>query len=107
MEFAWFTSVHGIAGATLIAVEILKRGLGNVSIAMRVPTWLYAVLVSAALTYASYAYGYLTDQGTVFELVARAVISAAEASGFWTWYSQLGAPIGDSAPAQAARSPRF
>jgi hypothetical protein len=107
MEFAWFTSVHGIAGATLIAVEILKRALGNVSIAMRVPTWVYAVLVAAALTHASYALGWLTDQGTVIELVMRAVMSAAEASGFWTWYRQPGAQIGDSAPAQAARSPRF
>lgn len=103
MDFAWYTSIAGIIAATLIIVEILKRALGNVSVAMQVPTWVYAVTVAALLTYASKASGLLTDEGNVFALLMQAVMLAASASGFWSWLRQPGDQIGNSEPAQRAR----
>jgi hypothetical protein len=103
MDFMWYGSIAGIIGATLIGVEILKRALGNVSVVMAVPTWVYAVALASALTYASKSAGLLQDDGNLFELLMQAVMLAASASGFWSWLRQPGDQIGNSEPAQRAR----
>jgi hypothetical protein len=80
----WYGTQAGIIGATGIVVSVLKRILGNVSYANALPTWLYAVVVSAALTYLSVrVWG--TMPGDLWPLVSQSVLSAGASSGFYEW----------------------
>ena len=100
----WYRSVVGIIAATGLIVQILKRLVGNVPGLMKVPTWTYAAVVAVALTFASRYFGYLSDEGTLLDLLMLAGLSAASASGFWSWFSNGSAQIGDSATAVKART---
>lgn len=102
MDAQWYGSIAGIVAGTLIIVEVLKRAIGNVAVLKGVPTWIYAVVVAVALTYASRAAGYLADQGSTLDVLMSALMLAASASGFWTWLRQPNDPIKDSEPARNA-----
>jgi len=105
MDVTWYYStMAGIIATTLLGVEVLKRALGNVSVVMAVPTWIYSVILATGLTAVSKFYGLLQDEGNMLTLVLQAVMLAASASGFWTWLRQPNDQIGNSAPAQAARA---
>lgn len=105
MDVTWYyTTNAGIAATTLLGVEVLKRALGNVSVVMSVPTWVYSVVLAMTLTAVSKSYDLLQDEGSMLTLVLQSVMLAASASGFWTWLRSPGDQIGNSAPAQAARA---
>lgn len=86
----WYQSIGGIIAATLIIVQILKRLIGGISFFGRWPTWCYSVLVALVLTFAASYAGVLTlaDNETLFDKISMAVVGAAMASGFWSWFSQ-------------------
>ena len=103
MDLLTFSSLSGIVASTMVAVEIIKRLLGNVPRLRRLPTWIYAVLVSAGLTAASAAAGWLTEPGPWYAVALKAVGLAATASGFWTWLREPGDQLQDSDRAMAAK----
>lgn len=97
MDFtSWYTSVAGIVVATSLGVGVLKRALGNVPYANTIPTWIYAVAVSALLTF-------LTNQvwgtlpGDLWQNIMQATGMAAMASGFYEWYQAPSKPLATSA----------
>jgi len=100
--FEWYGSVAGIVVATVLLVEILKRTLGNQPWFGRVPTWLYAIVVSAVLT-ATARYGLHTLAGDWLPLFNQAVLSAAVASGFKEWISNGTKPLSASTAARTQR----
>ena len=97
----WYSSVGGVVAFTLVLVGILKRLLGRVSGAKDVPTWIYAVGVSALLTYLAHLWG--TLEGTLATLMMQAVLSAASASGLYEWYHNSTKPLSASAASAASR----
>lgn len=92
----WYTSVAGVVAATMLAVTILKRALGNVPYANTVPTWIYAVAVSGGLTYLTNAVWH-TLPGTLWQNMMQAVGMAAAASGFYEWLQTPTKPLAASA----------
>lgn len=101
MELSSLSSFVGIIAATMVAVEVLKKAVGNRAWFRAVPTWAYACAVSAALTAGAYYLGILDEPGAWYEVVLKAVGLAATASGFWTWLRAPNDQIQDSARAQA------
>jgi hypothetical protein len=82
--FEWYTSSTGIILATGLGVTVLKRLLGNVAKLNAVPTWIYAIVLSGALTFlANRVWG--TLPGELWPLLAQIVLQAAAASGFYEW----------------------
>lgn len=102
MDTLWYTSTGGIVAATIILVEILKRFAGNWPWFGRVPTWLYAVAMSAGLTVAANLWWH-TLTGDVYELVTQVIVAAALASGFKEWSSNATKPLSASTSARTAR----
>ena len=98
----WYSSIAGIVAFTIILVEIAKRSLGSVPWLSQVPTWFYAVLISAGLTAITHIW-LGTLQGTDIELFSQAIDSAAIASGIKEWAGNLNKPL---AASTAARTPR-
>jgi hypothetical protein len=96
MEFTWYTSIAGIVAATIFSVTVLKRALGNVPYANTVPTWLYAVAVSAVLTVLT-NYTWHTLPGALGENLMQAVMLAGTASGFYEWLQAPTKPLAASA----------
>lgn len=97
----WYRSIAGIVAATLIAVQVLKKALGRVPVAKEVPTWIYAVLVASLATYASSYFGVLdAGEDTLLASISKAVVGAAVASGFWSWFSEPGDKLKESTLAQ-------
>jgi hypothetical protein len=97
MDFTnWYTSVTGVVAATILAVTILKRALGNVPYANTVPTWLYAVAISAGLT-ALTNYVWHTLPGNLWQNMMQAVMMAGTASGFYEWVQSPDKPLAASA----------
>jgi hypothetical protein len=103
VDLQQFGSVGGIVAATMIAVEILKRAIGNRPWFRVVPTWVYAVVVATVLTVGSVQFGLMLDAGVWYVLVAKAIGLAATASGFWTWLREPNDQIRDSDAAIARR----
>lgn len=84
----WYYTTTGIAGATIVVVSGLKRILGNVDGANKVPTWLYAVAVSCGLTaLAAYGLKTLTVEVSAVDLFWQAAMSAASATGAYEWFN--------------------
>lgn len=82
--FEWYSSVTGVVAATILGVSILKRALANVNGLNGVPTWLYAVVMSAVLTFlTNRVWG--TLPGELWQLMVQVVMMAAAASGFYEW----------------------
>ncbi len=97
MDFTnWYTSVAGVVMATIFLVTVLKRLLGNVPYANTVPTWLYAVAVSATLT-ALTNYVWHTLPGDLWQNMMQAVFMAGSASGFYEWMQTPTKPLAASA----------
>lgn len=97
-ERPFYYSTTGIAGATLIIVSGLKRALGNVDGANRVPTWIYACAVSVALTaLAAYGLKTLTVETSAIDLLYQAAMSAAISSGAYEWFNNGGKTLKMSA----------
>jgi hypothetical protein len=92
----WYTSVLGIVAFTAILVTVLKRLLGNVPYMNTVPTWVYAVAVSAMLTYLANAIWH-TLPGELWQTMMQAVGLAAMSSGFYEWLNNAGKPLAASA----------
>ena len=92
----WYTSIVGIVAATALIVTVLKRLLGNVAYANTVPTWIYAVIVSAGLTYLTNAVWH-TLPGELWQTMMQAVGLAAMASGFYEWLNNAGKPLAAAA----------
>lgn len=80
----WYSTVAGVVAATLLGVSILKRALGNVSGINQVPTWMFAVAVSALLTFLTNRV-WKTLPGELWQLMMQSVFMAAAASGFYEW----------------------
>jgi hypothetical protein len=92
----WYATTAGIAAATGVGVSLLKRLLGNVDGAKAIPTWLYAVMVSMALT--AFAYYVLhTLEGEPLKLLWNSIVSASVASGFYEWLNNSTKPLSASA----------
>ena len=102
MDFNWYSSIVGIVTFTIVLVEVIKRGLGNVPFLAHIPTWLYATLVSAALTFITHVW-FGTLQGNDLELFSQAIGSAAIASGIKEWISNVNKPLSASAAARTQR----
>ena len=102
MDFNWYSSIAGIVALTIILVEVVKRSLGNVAWLSQVPTWLYAVLISAGLTAVTHIW-LGTLQGTDIDLFSQAIGSAAIASGIKEWISNVNKPLSASAAARTQR----
>lgn len=102
MDLTWYTSIGGIVAATIVLVEILKRFLGNTPFIMKVPTWVYAVIIAVVLTEVAHA-GFNTLPGDDLPLLMQAVMLAAVASGFREWVGNVNKPLSASAAARTAR----
>ena len=102
MDFNWYSSIAGIVAFTIILVEIAKRSLGSVPWLSQVPTWLYAVLISAGLTAITHIW-LGTLQGTDLDLFSQAIGSAAIASGIKEWMSNINKPLAASTAARTQR----
>ena len=102
MNFNWYSSIAGIVALTIILVEVVKRSLGNVVWLSQVPTWLYAVLISAGLTAITHIW-LGTLQGTDLDLFSQAVGSAAIASGVKEWSGNINKPLAASSAARTQR----
>ena len=89
------STVGAICSATVMAVQVVKRALGDVPWARRVPTWCYSVLVAAGLTLFA-RFGLHSIDGDPAEIVWQAVKQAAMASGFYTWYAKHDDPLHQS-----------
>jgi len=96
MDFNWYTSVTGVVAVTIGAVTLLKRAFGNVPYVNTVPTWVYAVVISAGLTGVT-NYLWHTLPGDLWQNVMQAVMMAASASGFYEWLKEPGKPLAASA----------
>jgi hypothetical protein len=97
MDFTtWYTSVAGVVMVTILAVSVLKRAFGNVAYVNTVPTWLYAVAISAGLT-ALTNYVWHTLPGNLWQNMMQAVMMAGSASGFYEWLNAPGKPLASSA----------
>ena len=92
----WYTSVAGVVLATSFGVTILKRALGNVPYANTVPTWAYAVMLAAVLTYLTNVVWH-TLPGDLWQNMMQAAGMAAMASGFYEWYKAPSKPLATSA----------
>lgn len=87
--FTWYTSVAGVVAATMLGVSILKRALGEVSGLNSIPTWVYAVVISAILTFLTVkVWG--TLPGQLWQTMTQSVIMAGAASGFYEWINKSG-----------------
>ena len=82
--------------ATSFAVTLLKRACGNVPYVNTVPTWLYAVAISGALT-ALTNYVWHTLPGSLLQNLTQAVMMAGSASGFYEWLQTPTKPLAASA----------
>jgi len=102
LDFNWYSSIAGIVALTIILVEVVKRSLGNVVWLSQVPTWLYAVLISAGLTAITHIW-LGTLQGTDLDLFSQAVGSAAIASGIKEWVGNINKPLAASTAARTQR----
>ena len=102
MDFNWYSSIAGIVALTIILVEVVKRSLGNVAWLSQVPTWLYAVLISAGLTAIAHIW-LKTLPGTDIDLYSQAVGSAALASGIKEWVANINKPLSASTAARTQR----
>lgn len=91
----WYSSVAGIVVATGIAVSILKRAFAKVAVLSQVPLWLYGVIISSALTYASNQLWHSLP-GDLWQLLTQAVLMAATATGFYEWLNADPAGVGPS-----------
>jgi hypothetical protein len=85
----WYTSVVGVVGVTAIGVTILKRLLGNVPYVNTLPTWCYAVLVSAGLVTLTNLVWH-TLPGELWQ-------NMLQASGFYEWYHNISKPLAAAA----------
>lgn len=82
----WFGNAAAISAATVLLVAGLKRSLANVSGLADIPTWMYAIAVSVALTFvARNVFG--TMQGPLVPTLMSAAVSAAVASGAREWFT--------------------
>jgi hypothetical protein len=98
----WYSSIAGIVALTIILVEIAKRSLGGVPWLSHVPTWLYAVLISAGLTAITHVW-LGTLHGTDLDLFSQAIGSAAIASGIKEWVGNINKPLSASTAARTQR----
>ena len=98
----WYSSIAGVVALTIILVEVIKRSLGNIPWLSRIPTWAYAVVVSAALTATTHIW-FGTLQGNDLELFSQAIGSAAIASGIKEWVSNINKPLAASTAARTQR----
>lgn len=86
-ERPFYYSTAGIALATTFVVSGLKRVFGNADGFNKVPTWIYACLVSVALTALSaYVLNTLTVEQSPIDLLYQAAIAAATSSGGYEWF---------------------
>lgn len=83
-----FATIGGIVALTLGIVQVLKYALADVPYARKLPTWLYAVGVAAALVAVSrYVLGAM--DGAIGPLIWATVKAAAAASGLHAWLTHL------------------
>ncbi len=100
--FGDFTTIGGIVAFTLTLVEGLKRVLATSPRLGQLPTWLYAVGVSAVLTLLAH-YGLGLLQGDIGSLLVQAIVGAALAGGFKGWWDNLTKPLSASTAARSSR----
>lgn len=94
-------SIAGIVALTIAIVHILKRQLADVPYLNQVPVLIYALLVSAGLTYAAHAYVH-SIEGELPSLMVQAVLQTVLASGVIEQFRSGAKPLADTAVAQRA-----
>lgn len=102
MDFQWYSSITGIVAATIVIVEVLKRFFGNIAYVKAVPTWLYAVAVSAGLVACAHFWWQVLP-GEHLDLFTRAIMLAAMASGFREWLANVSKPLSATTVARTQR----
>lgn len=98
------SSVTAIIAATYVVTQIVKYGLASVKHLNTIPTWIYAIAVSACLTLIA-RYALETIDGDVGPLLWTIGLGAATASGFQSWYSNFTAAPIDKKPARVSMLP--
>ena len=85
-------TISGIVAATGVIIEVLKRLIQNKAPKwiQCIPVWVFAVIVSAALSLLANkvlisANGTPLLEGNTWQVMWSAAVSAAGASGFYTW----------------------
>lgn len=99
------TSVVGIVALTIAIVHIIKRDLGDTPYLARVPSWIYAMAVSAGLTWLSHAVFHKIE-GELAPLLGQTVIQALLAAGAIDTWKNRAKPIAETSVAQWAREQR-
>ena len=102
IDFAWYTSVGGIVTVTTFLVHLLKRVLARARWLGEVPSWGYAILIAVVLTFLTNQVWH-TIEGNFWEVAQKAVVFAALASGFWSWWNAGATPIADSSESKRVR----
>jgi hypothetical protein len=103
IDLQWYKTIPGIVIGTMFIVNVLKRMIGNVTALERIPTWAYSIAIACVLTYVASYFGVLMDSDdSIIDRLMTAALSAASASGFFTWYHNPKDAIGDSEPAVKA-----
>jgi hypothetical protein len=98
------SSIPAIVATTILAVDFIKRSLGNVRVFAAIPTWLYSVAVAATLTVVANRLLH-SLQGDLLDLAWQAVTNAATASGIYEWLNHHNLPLGVSADKKDPASP--
>lgn len=98
----YLMSVGGIVALTIGIVHIIKRDLGRVRYLQDVPTWVYAMLVSAGLTYTAHAL-LRTIEGDLTALIVQAALQALMASGAIETVRTWNKPISETSAAMDAQ----
>lgn len=94
--FDWYASKAGVIGMTILLTSVAKRLLGNVDGLKAVPTWLYAVVIAAVLTYVTVVW-WQTLPGEIGPMISEILLSAGSASGFYEWVNHINKPLAASA----------
>src|SRR5688572_26363209 len=85
-------SITGIVALTIALVHVIKRDLGDKPYFRHVPAWIYAAIVSIALTYLSHSILH-TIEGELPALLTQAVLQVIVASGVIDWWKNKSKPI--------------
>jgi cell shape-determining protein MreD len=77
-------SITGIVGITMILVELLKKPLKNFKWFQKIPVFIYSIIMAAMIAFLANRV-FHTISGNIYHIIWRSIISAASASGFYTW----------------------
>lgn len=94
-------SVPAIVALVMFAINRLKAWAATTPLG-KLPIYVYACGISAALTALGYYLGYM--QGDLFSLIQSAIVTAGAASGIREWFVNGNKPLEESAMARRVAS---